>query len=125
VTRGYILFDMQREDEASEDLRYALVLDPRQWLAHYLLGLIAMRRENYELAIEEFSKAQRYAPTRPEIFFARAIAHHERDEMELAYQDMDNALQVMPDNHKHRAEARKFITQLGKTASKDKKGKKK
>jgi Flp pilus assembly protein TadD len=114
VTRGLILFEMGRDDEAMEDLAYALSRDPRQWLANYLLGMIACRRENYQLAVEEFSKAQRYAPHRPEIFYARSIAYHELDEMGLAAQDMDSALQVMSSNDKRRGDARKFLSQVKK-----------
>lgn len=114
ITRGLILYELERHDEATDDIEYALRLDPRQWLGHYILGMIAIQRKNYPLAVEEFSKAQRYAPTRPEIFYARAIAFHEQDEIQLAYYDMDSALQVMKNDDKRRKDANKFITQVKK-----------
>lgn len=118
ITRAAILYELERDDDATEDAEYALRLDPRQWIGHYLLGMIAIRRENYPLAVEEFSKAQRYAPTRPEIFFSRAIAFHQQDEMTLAYYDMDSALQLMKSDDKHRKEATKFVTQVKPTKKK-------
>lgn len=112
VTRAVILYEMERDDDATEDAEYALRLDPRQWIGHYILGLIAIRNENFPAAVEQFSQAQRYAPTRPEIFFSRSIAFHQQDEMTLAYYDMDSALQVMKSDHKLRKEANKFVTQV-------------
>ncbi|MBI5928110.1 MAG: tetratricopeptide repeat protein [Chloroflexi bacterium] len=112
VTRAAILYELERDDEATEDAEYALRLDPRQWIGHYVLGMIAIRRENFPQAVEYFSQAQRYAPTRPEIFFSRAIAFHQQDEMTLAYYDMDSALQVMKSDDKRRKDATKFVTQV-------------
>lgn len=114
VTRGWILAELERNQEATDDLEYAVKRDPGQWLAHYFLGLIAMRQNNHETAIQQFSQAQRIVPHRPELFFARSIAHYQSGDVAKAAEDADIAEQVIKGRDKLRGEIRKLIVQIKK-----------
>lgn len=114
ATRGLILAEMGKADAAREDLAYALQLDDRQWVAHYVSGLLAYRAKQYDEAIEHLSKAQRYAPLRPEIFFTRGIAFYAKGDVNRARLDIDSAVQVLKQDDKRYKSAKTFLGRLEK-----------
>lgn len=116
ATRGFILSQTHREADAKDDLDYALRRDARQWLAYYTLGMMAFRRKEYDEAIKQFSMAQRYAPYRVEIYFARAIAHYQNGDTNKALQDADIADQVIDPKDKRRRDVKALIVQIKKFA---------
>ena len=97
AARGLILFQQNphREDEAEEDFAQSLELDPTQWLAYYGRGMMAFKRDDYTRAIDQFSRAARIEPQRPEIYFYRAVAFFRSDNPPEAIRDMEFAQKLL------------------------------
>jgi Flp pilus assembly protein TadD len=91
VTRGLIEVEMGQEEDAKTDLEYAVMLDKRQWVGYYMLGMMDYRKQNYRAALDQFERAQPYAPGRAEIYLARAMAHLAVDEAEVAESIIEQA----------------------------------
>jgi Flp pilus assembly protein TadD len=91
VARGLMLLQSGRPDEAEEDFAFGLELDPKQWLAHYGRGMHAFDRGDYTGAIGYFSRAQRVAPDRPEIYLYRGVAFHQNGQPDEAARDLEVA----------------------------------
>ena len=51
--------------EAEEDFRHVLVLDPKAGAAYANLGVIEMRRKNWDEALKNLQKAQTFSPNVP------------------------------------------------------------
>ena len=109
ATRGLILHLMRRDEEAEEDLEYALNLDKHQWLVFYVRGLMAMRQKEHEQAIEHFSQAQRYVPTRPEILHSRAMAYYGYGHVDAAIADLTLAVDKMDSKDKQLKEIKRLL----------------
>ncbi len=112
ATRGLILLEMGNEEEAQDDLDYALKIDPKQWIVHYAMGLNAYRKKEFDEAIKHLSNAQRFAPLRPEILYTRSLANYEQGNLKRAENDMDSAIQVMDTKDKRQKDAKKFLKQV-------------
>ena len=82
----------RRDDEAEQDCELALNIDKHQWMSYYVRGLIAMRAKEFDTALEHFSQAHRYVPTRPEILHSRAMIYYAQGHIHLAVQDMQRAV---------------------------------
>ena len=109
ATRGLILHLMRRDEDSEEDLAHALNLDSHQWLVFYVQGLIAMRNKNHEEAIEYFSRAQRYVPTRPEILHSRAMAYYGYGNLDAAIGDLKLAVDTMDSKDKQLKEIKRLL----------------
>jgi tetratricopeptide (TPR) repeat protein len=109
VTRGLILLQSQRSEEAEEDFAYGLKLDPAQWLAHYGRGIYAFEQSNYEQAIDYFSRAQLVAPKRPEVYLYRAAAFYLAGQPDEAVRDMTFTQSLLGSEDKRRREVTKWL----------------
>jgi tetratricopeptide (TPR) repeat protein len=110
VARGFMLLQSGWADDAEEDFAYGLRLDPTQWLAYYGRGMQAFQNEDYAQAVNQFSRAQRVAPDRPEIYFHRAVAFYEMGNAEQAVLDMEFSLKLFGTNDRRRAQAEQWLT---------------
>jgi tetratricopeptide (TPR) repeat protein len=100
ATRALISYLQNKPDaEVDADLKLAFGIDRHQWLCLYVWGLMAMRKQNYPEAVESFSQAQRYVPTRPEVLQARAMAYYGQGELDRAILDIELALKNAEDRH--------------------------
>lgn len=109
ITRGLILLQQDEDDEAEIDFADGLRLDRTQWLAHYGRGIIAFKQENYQTAIDQFSRAQHVAPERPEVYFYRAVAFHEMGNSAEAVRDMEFAQRLIGDEDARHSQTQKWL----------------
>ncbi len=111
AARGLLLtsYDVPgAEEDAENDFARSLSLDPTQWLAHYGRGILAFRKADYDAAISHFSRAQMIAPQRPEVYFYRAIAFFQNENIPEATADMRYALSLLPERSPLRTQAEKW-----------------
>ncbi|MBN1201507.1 MAG: tetratricopeptide repeat protein [Anaerolineae bacterium] len=108
VARGLMLLLDNRPDEAEEDFEYGLKLDRTQWLAHYGRGIRAFEKGDYAGAIDGFSRAQRIAPDRPEVYYYRALAFYQMENSSEAVNDMTYAENLLAANDKRRKQTQKW-----------------
>jgi Flp pilus assembly protein TadD len=85
-------------------------MDPTQWLAHYGSGVLAVDDGEYQDAIRHFSRAQRLAPRRPEIYFYRAVALYYAGQNDEAIRDMSFVLTLLEQGDRRRKDAEHWLT---------------
>ena len=102
VARGLALLGENRPDDAEEDFSFGLALDPTQWLAYYGRGMRAFADGAWSRAIDAFSRAQRLAPDRPEIYLYRAAALYRAGQTDEARGDAEYAQELLPPSDKRR-----------------------
>jgi Flp pilus assembly protein TadD len=110
VARGLMLFQQGWADDAEDDLVQGLKLDPTQWLAHYVRGMRAFKAGDHLQAVNHFSRAQRVAPERAEIYFHRAVVFHQMSNTEEAIRDMEFAQSLLESKDKRREQAQQWLT---------------
>jgi Flp pilus assembly protein TadD len=113
VARGLALLGENRVEDADDDFAYGLVLDPTQWLAYYGRGMRAFSAEQWGAAVDAFSRAQRLAPDRPEIYLYRAAALHRAGQTEEARSDTEYAQTLIPANDKRRKLVSRWLAAFG------------
>jgi tetratricopeptide (TPR) repeat protein len=118
ATRGYIYLDSNQEtylDYAQADFEYAIRLDPKQWVAHYCLGMIAYAAEDYPAALGWFSTARDLAPLHPEVHYYRALCCFQLKDVSGALVDMQLALDIFTvQNDSRKGFARRWLTEFRK-----------
>lgn len=100
AARGLVALQAGWDVDAEADFVQALKIDPAQWIAHYGRGMQAFQQRDYRSAIDHFSRAQQLAPERPEIYYHRAVAFYEVNNIDQAILDMDAAKALFADNKK-------------------------
>lgn len=119
-TRGLFYVVRDQGPEAEADLRYALKLSKRQWLAYFALGMLDFAREEYESAARNFTTAQQINRSRPEIWFYRAVTYYYLGEDEKAAADVEEAIRLFPEDDKRRKEAQAWQKEVKKNVPKTK-----
>ena len=114
VARGLMLLESERPDEAEEDFAYGLALDPKQWLAHYGRGIKAFNEADYTAAIGFFSRAQKLAQDRPEIYYYRAIALYLDGNSSEASEDMKFVQTLLDPEDKLYKDSEKWLSYFKK-----------
>lgn len=103
IARGLVLLADHRPQDAEEDFAYGLMLDPTQWGAYYGRGQRAFEEGDYRSAVDAFSRAQRIAPDRVEIYVYRAVAIHQLGQTDEALRDLRYAQALLaPDDKRLR-----------------------
>jgi tetratricopeptide (TPR) repeat protein len=115
AARGLYYLTDNKQNEAERDLTYALTVNPREWLANYLLATLDFQEGDYAAAIKRLTDAQKSAPDRPEILYYRAVAYHEINEDEKAVADIDRALNLLPSDDKRRKDATAWLREFKKS----------
>ncbi|MBX3083645.1 MAG: hypothetical protein KF716_18570 [Anaerolineae bacterium] len=113
ATRGFFYLQDLKFAEAEADLYYAIRLNKRQWLAHYCLGILDFQTGNFQEAYAHFMTASQYAPKRPEVILYRGVAAWYTGNDEQAKQDMELALNLLPDDDKRRKEVQSWLKEFG------------
>lgn len=105
AARGLVALQAGWDADAEADFAHALKLDPTQWIAHYGRGMQAFQQRDYRTAVDHFSRAQQLAPDRAEIYYHRAVAFYELNNIDQALLDMNAAKTLFADNKKRLAQA--------------------
>lgn len=113
ATRGLFYLQDLKYAEAEMDLRYALRLSRRQWLAHYGLGILAFQNGEYIDALARFDLAAQYSTKRIEVWFYRAVAAWYAREDDKAKTYMETAISLMSEDDKRRKEAQGWLKEFG------------
>jgi tetratricopeptide (TPR) repeat protein len=82
---------------AREDLERAVVLDPKSYQAHYLLGYVLLRLNDADKAIAEFRLALDLAPDQPRTYFQLALALRSKQDEVGEERALEQALSI--DDH--------------------------
>ncbi len=118
ATRGFIYLESNQEtylEYARSDFEYALHLDPKQWVAHYCLGMIAYAAEEYAEAMGRFTLTRDLAPDKPEAHYYRGLCAFQLGLLADALADMQRALDLFDEQDDSRKNsARRWLTQFRK-----------
>lgn len=87
---------VQNENRAMEHFREALEIDPNIWEAHYNLGVVYRRRNDFVHAIESFEAARRIQPASRDALLALAEARYSSGGREAASELLSTFLQSQP-----------------------------
>lgn len=101
AVRGMFHLEIGELEEAWEDLRWSLALNPDKseaMLAFYGLGALAYARGEYAEAAARFTEAIETAPKRPEPHYFRAVAYFREQRYIDAEADMMMAIQLMKED---------------------------
>ena len=104
---------------AIDDFETALRLFPHEMLAHYGLGIIAYKDQDWDEALQAFTAAYYADQQRPETLYYLALTYyHKRDLASAA-----NLMKLANDrfeatNDKRKSDSGKWLRELGKLAEK-------
>jgi serine/threonine protein kinase/tetratricopeptide (TPR) repeat protein len=90
VAAGWQLYCARRYDEAIEQLRRTIELDPNYPVTYWILGLLLRKKDRYELAITEGEKAVKFSGGSPLMRAALAHTFGAAGKTEDAVQILDN-----------------------------------
>ena len=95
---------LQNQDLASADAGFedVLRLDPQSVAALSNLGVVYMRKEKYDRAIQAFLKAQKLNPSVPGISLNLGLAYYHRERFALAIPEFAQVLQAQPGSYQGR-----------------------
>ncbi|MEM3399568.1 MAG: tetratricopeptide repeat protein [Candidatus Micrarchaeia archaeon] len=102
TNRGSAYFKKLDYEKAQEDYRMALSLDPENAEALANVGMMALIRNQYEEAIESFTRSLEKLET-PTAFYNRALAYMAVGERRSAIADLTRALLLEPENPQYYA----------------------
>jgi tetratricopeptide (TPR) repeat protein len=77
-------YDQKKLDEAVSAFRHVTEIEPKNWSAHFQLGLVYEQKGATEMALRSLDVARQLAPGTPAVAFAMVRAHLDRDEKEAA-----------------------------------------
>lgn len=115
ATRGLFYVESGKFAEAEADLLYALKLNKRLWLAHFALGVLRYKQNEYEAAHQHFLQASRHPDAKPEVWFYLAVTHYLLDNLMEALQAIEVALNGFHTADSRRAEANRWKAEIEKT----------
>jgi tetratricopeptide (TPR) repeat protein len=116
--RAELLFHQSRYDMAEEQLRLALADDPDFAMAHGLLALCMLQREEFKEATEEARQAVTLAPDLPFSFYVLANVWLARNRLEDAEDAAKRAVELNPyDANLHQTLANVYMAQRRWTAA--------
>jgi len=117
--RGLMYLEDGVTQSAIEDFETALRLFQHEMLAHYGLGIIAYKDQDWDKALQEFTAAYYADQQRPETLYYLALTYyHKRDPASAA-----NLMKMANDrfeatNDKRKSDSAKWLRELGKLAEK-------
>lgn len=85
-------------DQTKVEAARALEIAPENWVPHHALGILALRDEDYSLALAEFSKAIELNENNGFALQNRALAYAASDELEAALADATRLIAVAPES---------------------------
>lgn len=94
---GIAHFDARRFAEAEAPLQKAVEIDGSLWRAHNTLGILADRRDQYDVAVEHYTLAIQAQPTIASIRNNRGYSKYLSGDLEAAKRDFLAALDIDPE----------------------------
>ena len=85
-------------DSAGFSWQKALALDPKMYKAHYQLGLLSYKRQNYSLALNHLEKVKNLPETLPQLPEILAESYEKTGRFGLALQQYNKVLQNKPND---------------------------
>ncbi|MCS6871616.1 MAG: tetratricopeptide repeat protein [Anaerolineae bacterium] len=114
ATRGLFYVEDGKFSEAEADLLYALKLNKHLWLAHFALGVLRYKQNEYEAAHQHFLQATRHPDAKPEAWFYLAVTHYLLDNLTEALQAIERALNGLHQADSRHADARRWKAEIEK-----------
>jgi eukaryotic-like serine/threonine-protein kinase len=96
-TAGVILRGTGRKEEAAEELRKAVKLQPNYVEAHRLLGTVLAEDARLDEAVAEFESALNLQPASPETYHSLGLAYFDHGKFEQAVQAFTKETELRPD----------------------------
>jgi serine/threonine protein kinase/Tfp pilus assembly protein PilF len=101
VNRALLWLERSQWDKAEADLRAAIQLDDRRWLAFENLGHVYLRQDLPDQAIEQFTRAISLRPGTASLYRLRAQANLDRKALTPAHRaraavDLEQAIRLEP-----------------------------
>jgi tetratricopeptide (TPR) repeat protein len=96
--QGQALAQAGKTAEALAAYNNALNLNPHNALAFYHRGLLYQSEKQYELAVADFTSANGLTPQQPDPLLGRALCRLATGKTREAAADLDEAVQVAPQN---------------------------
>jgi tetratricopeptide (TPR) repeat protein len=106
--RGIAYFQLRDEARAEADLDEALQLDPNNGTAHYYLGQLMARRQEFDRALLHYDEAVRCQPSLANAYIARGQAELALKVYDRAMADGNTALRM----NKNNAAARTLLSDV-------------
>jgi len=97
---GICYMKLKRFQEAEEELKHAIYLDPKFTKAYFDLGLLYFKEENYEKTIEQWNKILEIEPNFPNKYIVLnnlGIVYQKKEMLDKALEYFVQALQFAPD----------------------------
>ncbi len=85
-------------DEAIEEYKKAMELNPYDGTSYLMLGILYQAKEEEEKAKNYFAEAEKIISNPFQFYLQRGMAYLQKDELDKAYQDAGAALKLAPDN---------------------------
>ncbi|MFC1745682.1 tetratricopeptide repeat protein, partial [Candidatus Riflebacteria bacterium] len=95
LNEGEKLFHSGELQKAKENLRKLVILDPEIFAAHFRLGLIAIRENEFDRAINYLEKAKALKET-GEIYYLLGLAHLKAGDLPQALKIFKKGSQIFP-----------------------------
>lgn len=119
AARGFFQYEDGALAEAEADFQRALEYFPYEMLAHYGLGMIAYKNQDWDTALERFTIAWRVEPQRPETLYYLALTYMRRGETASALNVMTQAQAAFEaGNDRRKTLAERWLRELGRLAEK-------
>lgn len=85
-------------DEAEKSFRHVLALDPKAAAAYANLGVIAMRRKQWSVALTDLHKAEKLAPTMTGVRLNIGLAYYQQNDFWHATPAFESVIKDQPDS---------------------------
>lgn len=109
VNRGIVYLHRGEVDNAMADFETAIALDPDMAEGYTNRGLVLLRQEDYQGAVQAITRGLELNPVEPEkAYYNRAVANEELRNVRAAYQDYRRAAELAPTWDVARAELTRF-----------------
>lgn len=85
-------------DEAIEEYKKAMELNPQDGTSYLMLGILYQAKEEEEKAKNYFAQAEKTLSDPLQFYLQRGMAYLQQNKLDKAYQDAGAALKLTPDN---------------------------
>ena len=119
AARGLVHLEEAEYDEAEADFVAALDIDKFEMLANYGLGIIALKRQEYHIAVKYLQSAYYIDQKRPETLYALGVAFYQSGDLVNATQFMGKANELFEKaNDKRKSESARWLRELANHVAK-------
>lgn len=118
ATQGFFYLEHGARDKAAEAFAAALKQNQYEMLAHYGLGVLAYKSQDWPTALHHFNLATMITPDRPELLYYLALAQGRSGQAAPAIATMQKAVALYDktDAKKQAKDARAWIAEWEKQA---------